>query len=559
MLDDEAQLALVYNGECYNFQALKDALTSSGETFTSSGDTQVVLRLLKREHVNALARLNAMFALGLWNESKKELLLARDRFGQKPLYYARSGRLLVFASEVRALLASGLVSPRIEIEAVISYLSLGAVQGPLTLVKDTFLLAKSGYLIVRDDGDLSRGTYWQVPEDKHPLPEPDLRRLFEDAVSRHFVSDVPVGAFLSGGIDSSAVCAAAVRRMKSSVVSLNVAFPDDPDYSEADRARQIAAALGTEHIEIPVSQSDCLSRVRKAVDSLDQPSIDGANTFMVSQAAHEAGLKVALSGLGGDELFGGYPSFGSVPSMSFWSRVAGPLKTPAGALVAVAGGGADRRIDRVGDLLKAPPDLLSTFLVRRRVFSSASIGELVPSCQRRWISGIPEERQQELLKLITAREPLDGVGLLEMDVYMTEMLLRDSDVMGMAHSLEIRLPFLDCEFAPAVLRQDARIRGQENGSKSFLKSMVRDWLPAEIGWPAKKGFQLPFQSWMQRALRHDIEQGIEALRSYQECFSAESAARLWRSFCRHPETVGWKRPWALFVLGRYLTGHGLRP
>ena len=294
-----------------------------------------------------------------------------------------------------------------------------------------------------------------------------------------------------------------------------------------------------------------------ALTAQDQPTIDAVNTYIVSYAARQAGLKVALSGLGGDELFGGYSSFSRVPLMTWAWRALGPLRPPLARVLAQAGPFAHRSAKLI-DLLESPGDLVSSYLVRRRLFSSRQVRSLLAGDERRcWTPGLRDSVLREAEELVQGRAAADAVGLLEMELYMGHTLLRDSDVMGMAHGLEIRLPFLDADFADRALALEPHARAPSRVPKARLVEALGGALPRDIVMRRKRGFTLPFKEWMLHELRDEVRSGIEALARTGEPFKADGVRELMNAFFQAPEKVGWARPWSLFVLGRYLTGQGL--
>ena len=560
MLDAGRNHALCYNGECYNFQELRHEMQKQGESFTSSGDTEVVLKMLVRRGHECLLDLNAMFALAFWNEARQTLLLARDRFGQKPLYYTLRNGLLIFASEVRALLASGLVPRVADVESVGSFLACGSVCGPRTIVEDVKLLQSGHYLLAAANGASHAvpHAYWSAPRDKVDVAPEELRDAFAAAVKRHMISDVPIGVFLSGGIDSSAVAAAAMKGLGNGVTTLCVVYPDGPATCERWHAKRVADAIGSNHVEVPIMGSRMVELARRALDGMDQPTIDGVNTFVVSCAAREAGLKVALSGLGGDELFGGYRGTFSDPlRLLSLKRKAGPLVSQIGAgLLRLTGNG--RRSAKIVDALIAPDGLLTAYLVRRRLFTSRQIQRMYPTVgQSGWYRGIPSEQFEFLDSLILDRNTHDALGLMEMEQYMGQQLLRDADTMGMANGLEIRVPFLDADFASLALHLPSSSRMPGVEPKHRFVEAIRHWLPPENIARPKQGFSLPFENWMLGELREDVCSGVDEAIRLLPSGTGSSIHKLISDFYRNPDRVGWARPWALFVLGRYLYKTGL--
>ncbi len=557
MVSPDNRWAFVYNGECYNYLEIREELSSHGEGFESTGDTEVVFRFLSAHGPSALTKLNAMFALALWDERERKLIIARDRYGQKPLYFAHVGRLFLFASEVRALLASGLVAREIDPSALLGYLAYGAVQEPSTIVAGVSLLRPAAWMAVEPQGETSTELYWQSPTEKRDTQPNELRESFSAAVKRHLVSDAPLGLFLSGGIDSSAITMAAARTAGARVRTLCVVFPEQADKSEAQYASIVAKRAGTEHTEVPVTGSQMLKILPDALDAMDQPTSDAINTYVVSHAARQAGMKVALSGLGGDELFGGYPSFRDVPRMLRLRRLLAPVRN------SLAKGLADSarfsvRPAKLAELLNAPDNNLCAYLVRRRLFSTQQMREMAPELLcRGWYSGLDENLFRELRTMIDGLNVYDATGLLEMRLYMGQTLLRDSDVMGMNHGLEIRLPFLDAQFASCAIALNSRARAPGKRPKwPFVKAMER-LIPSEIIDRPKRGFTLPFEKWMRYELREEVTDGIRTLVSIFEPLRKDVLLGLWDRFCTQPGKTGWIRPWSLYVLGRYLEKHEL--
>jgi asparagine synthase (glutamine-hydrolysing) len=557
MSSADGRFTFVYNGELYNFRELQHELEGQGERFTSTGDTEILLRLLSRSLEAVLPRLNGMFAFGLWDERERRLLVARDRFGQKPLYWASSGGLLIFASEVRALLESGLVARQIDREGMLSYLSYGAVQGPRTIVRSIALLPAASMLTVESDGPrVTR--YWAPSADRSPASDLELREAFVRAVDRHLIADAPLGLFLSGGIDSSAITSAAARLRNASLTSLCVTFPDQPEQCEAAHARRVAQFAGTEHREIPISGSDLLALLPRALEAMDQPTGDGVNTFLVSHAARLAGIKCVLAGVGGDELFGGYSSFRDVARLLPLQRVNPTLRSGVASLLSWTDP-FSRMPAKMIDLLDAPDGVVPLYLARRKTFSSRQLAALGPALvDGRWSAGVEDDELRDLERLVAGRHPYDAVGLLELTCYMREMLLRDADVMGMSRSLEIRLPFLDAEFATRALAQPPETRKPGRFPKQRFTDAIADLLPRATTRRRKQGFELPFQDWMLHDLRGQVKDGIEAL-AKMDLFAGAQVRSLWERFLVRPNEVGWFRPWSLFSLGGYLQRHRLAP
>src|SRR5690349_540957 len=324
MHDSQTGNWIVYNGEVYNFAEIRRRLEGEGVKFTSHCDTEVILKAYGQWGTACPQHFRGMFAFAIWDASQQQLFLARDRLGIKPLYYAISDGGMLFASEVRAILASGHISRRLNEVALAQYLSFGSISEPETIIEGVSALAP-GHCLLWKSGGVEDFAYWELrPPDRLDAAdaaqvEQKVAELLNEAVSLRCVSDVPIGVFLSGGIDSSAIVAALHRLGTPNVGTFSLVF-EEQDFTESDFSRQVAEKFRTDHSEIVVSQSDVIEAIPHALRAMDQPSVDGINTFMVSREARRAGFKVALSGLGGDEVFAGYETFRTVPRMERWRR-----------------------------------------------------------------------------------------------------------------------------------------------------------------------------------------------------------------------------------------------
>src|SRR5688572_13341482 len=369
-------VCITYNGEIYNGRELRDELEQHGHVFRSHSDTEVILRGYLQWKQDVVTRLRGMFAFGILDAPARLLVLARDPLGIKPLYYTQTAPFC-FASELRALTDAQMTSRVIDDVALSAYLQLGSIPAPLTIYRDIAALPPGHLATLRlGDGELRLRRYWSLTSE--PIEQatvPDVKTALEEAVASHLVADVPVGAFLSGGLDSSAVVALAMRASDTPLRTCSIAF-ESRTHDESGYARAVAEALGTDHHERLVTRNDFLSGVGGFISALDQPSIDGFNTYFVSQTANEIGLKVALSGLGGDELFGGYPSFRGVP------RLVRALKTTrvlagSGAATAIRAVTRSDRWRKVAEAARRPANPASAFLVYRGLFTRSEASEML--------------------------------------------------------------------------------------------------------------------------------------------------------------------------------------
>jgi asparagine synthase (glutamine-hydrolysing) len=549
--------ALALNGEIYNVDALRSELRARGHAFVGHSDTEVALHAWDEWGERFVDHLRGMFAIAAWDARDPRLLLVRDRLGIKPLYIAQAGGRLAFASEVRTLLASGLVDPAPSALGIASYLSLGAVQDPLTLV-DAIESLPPGHLAEwRDGRPLEVRRYWALedafglrstPPSRREAVE-RLRAMLEEATRMHLVSDVPLGVFLSGGIDSTAVTALVSAVSNQPPRSVSVVFPQQA-YSEERYIRMVSERFGTRHESIELDDATVLDQVPDAVAAMDQPSSDGVNTHIVSRLARQAGLTVALSGLGGDELFGGYPSFADVPRLRTIRRaLPGPLGALAAGTLARLGSRSDRQ-QKLARWLADPAATPSAYALRRELFGQREVDALTrqqTDALQRW--QLPPTRERSS----------NDVSLLELSVYMRNVLLRDSDVMSMAHSLEIRVPLLDhvvVEYA-ASLPAAWKLRGRK--PKPLLVDALADLLPDEVVYRPKMGFTLPFEDWLRGALKRDVENVLcdAAVGGAVAPLLDETAVRdVWRRFSNGQ--ASWIRPWSLYVLKVWGEAHAQR-
>jgi asparagine synthase (glutamine-hydrolysing) len=572
MLDPDTGNVIVFNGEIYNFAALRRELEAGGARFGSRSDTEVILKAYARWGADGISRLRGMFAFALWDAARGTLLFARDRLGIKPLYLcsvARPGgrRALLFASEVRAVLASGLVERAVDPVALASYVWNGFVIGPGTIVRGVELLPAATSAIASVDGASTEPhRYWHLPTAADPPgKKEELEAQLSAAVQMHLVSDVPLGIFLSGGIDSSAIAALAVRSGSARVRTFNIGF-DEAVYDESGHARAVARALGTEHHELRLTQEMFRQELPDALASLDQPTFDGINTYFVSRAVREAGLTVALAGTGGDELFGGYQSFRDVPWAARWSRrlavfPPGLRRGLANAVTHAATLPAalppQTRWGKLGDALAARGDLLDTYQVSYSLFSSDFARQLLRCRVNGELHmGLPGKVAQELSELIARSRPLPAISMLELWCFLGERLLRDTDAASMASSLEVRVPFLDHEVVSAASALPEEERFQPLGKKQVLREIALRDLPAALFDRPKSGFVLPIDRWARNALKEEMTAALSD-RDFCEAagLDARAVGRLWSAFLAGSRGLYWSRVWAIYVLGWWCREH----
>lgn len=546
MSDNRQRLWITYNGEIYNFDELRCELAAQGCSFTSQTDTEVVLRLYDRYGENCVSRLRGMFAFAIWDEDRQRLLLARDRLGIKPLYVTETADAVVFASEVRGILASGFVAKDLDFEACAGFLMFGSVPSPLTTVRGVRVFPAAHSMTIDVVGHSARlGTprsYWTLPPEipskrANPAalaPHRSIYNELDEAVRRHLIADVPVGVFLSGGLDSTVVVALASHHTRR-LVTVTAAF-EEGEFDESHHARAVSAHFDTDHREILFRHSDFVGSVDGFLAALDQPTDDGLNTYLISRAARQAGLKVALSGVGSDELFGGYPHYvrlakspGAGIGLLSWKSW--PRAPMARSVAAVA----RRWHDGWGRLAYlAEPSGRAVYSLARGLFSPKRIADLL---------GASETELQNVFGLIQTGDGslLTQVSRLEFERYLHDQLLRDTDAMSMANSLEVRVPYLDDRVVESVIGLPPWQKVSKRINKPLLVDAMGPELPAAIATRRKMGFTLPFDPWIRKSLTqfYDLSLGGIANRAAVE--------DVWSRF--RSGTIHWSRVWALVVLG----------
>ena len=577
MVDPLSGQVLIFNGEIFNFQALRERLLAKGQTFRSTGDAAVLLRALAVEGPAAVATLRGMFAFAAWDPGDRTLLLARDPLGIKPLYIARSGDPgsgwgLAFASEVRALLASGLLgTPRLEPLASASVVWNGFVVGPGTAVQGVESLLPGQLRIERATATERVETYWQLPApgEGEPADDAQLAAALEESVRLHLISDRPLGVFLSGGVDSSSVANLAKRANRGTVHTFTLSFEEE-EYNEGHIARAVARAIGTEHQEVPLTESEFVGQLDRALDSIDQPTFDGLNSFYMSHAVRKAGFTVALVGTGGDELFGGYTSFRDLPALHRTAPLLSWL--PRQALTGAAHGAMallrqeqaalprQTRWAKLPEMLGRVGDLVSLYQLAYALFLPDFQAELLgaPSSSM-LLDGLPGEVRRRLAEEVGGRSDLQAISVLEQRLFLGERLLRDNDVASMAASIEQRLPLVDQVLLATAMRLPDPVRYQPVRRKAALRRAGLAGLDPALFERPKSGFVLPYDRWIRRGLSASIDATLrddEAVRAAG--LAPVPVRRLWHAFQEGAPGLYWSRVWALYVLVRWCQHHGVR-
>lgn len=507
MLDRATGNRIVFNGEIYNFQELRAELNAAGYVFCTSSDTEVLLKLYAEYGVEMLRRLRGMYAFAIWDAKGQSAFLARDPIGIKPLYYSNDGAVFRFASQVKALLAGGAIDTSPEPAGHVGFYTWGAVPEPYTLYKDICALPPGKWLRIERGRGVSSGVFDGVSPRliaacEHPKVMPSgealelLGNAVRESVREHLQSDVPVGVFLSSGLDSAMIAASAANISELRTITLGFDEFVGTDKDEAVLAQNLALQLGAHHRTVRIGLEDFRSDRGRIVEAMDQPSIDGVNTWFVAKAAASCGLKVALSGIGGDELFASYPSFSQLPRISrlvnSFAGLAGAGKAFRLAIAPLLG----RAISpKYAGIFEYGTSLSGLYLLRRGLYMPWELPEVMD-----------REMAREGWRKLNAIHSLDGVidkidssrlaiSALEMSLYMKNQLLRDSDWAGMAHSLEIRVPLADIELLSVAATIFAA--SPKMSKPSVAKVVAKQLSPDFIKLP-KKGFSVPVRIWQER-------------------------------------------------------------
>jgi asparagine synthase (glutamine-hydrolysing) len=503
MLSSDERYAIVFNGEIYNFNELRGVLKSEGVAFRTSSDTEVLLALYAKHRERMLSKLRGMFAFAIWDSLARDLFLARDPYGIKPLYYANTRYGLIFASQVKALAASAWIDRDEEPAARAGFYLWGNVPEPWTCYRDVFAMPAGHWLRVRNGVSGNPvcwhdiGVHWRGIGSKppHDQLQSAVRSALTESVSAHLVSDVPISIFLSGGVDSSVVAGLA-SELGAHVKGITISFAEFVGRSEdeAPIAADTAAFYGLPHEECRVSRDDFLRDLPSIVDAMDQPSIDGLNVWFAAKAAASRGYKVVLSGLGGDELFCGYSSFTRVPRAVAFGRTA-------------ALPGLDRLLNisckwlasrflqpKIGALASMAKSLESAYFLTRCLFLPEELPTLMGTEMAH--AGLSRLGGEFVgLSLACARDSAASVGLLESTIYLRNQLLRDADWASMAHSVELRTPMVDIRLLAALGGFVAAFT--KGAGKALISQSPAMGVPSAVTSRRKTGFGLPISEWLQ--------------------------------------------------------------
>lgn len=492
MITGDGQVVLCFNGEIYNFQEIREDLKSKGYKFHSDTDTEVILYAYQEWGVKSFSRFNGMFAFGLYDKSKKKLFLARDHAGIKPLYYSVNNQKLIFASEVRAFKSYKTNWAQNDYWKIL-FLAFGSVPFPHTTLEDVYMLPKGHYLVV----DLNTFEYnleefqcLHYSEEIRDAKEAKqlIRETLSLAVKRHLISDAPIGIFLSGGIDSSLLTLIANQIGINQLRTVSVTFKE-ATFDESQYQQLVLNKIKSHHTSYCVDDEVFLNALEDILTAMDQPSVDGVNSYFVSKCAHENGLKAVLSGIGADEFFGGYSSFTRMKNLQMLRSI--PSKFLSSGL------------GRIKDTFKRAHYLESKsttgdYLFLRGIYAPGDIAKIL---------GCSEKEVQEVVdKVMYCKDAPDKTGpnyasFLEANIYMQNQLLKDTDYMSMWHGLEVRVPYLDKELLQLVMKVSTSLKYKKKCPKYLLSNTFQHLLPQEVIFRKKYGFTFPFQLWLKKHIK----------------------------------------------------------
>ena len=577
MSNPEKTIWIVYNGETYNFKEKRKHLEELGYHFRSTSDTEVILHLYEHYGNDCVLQMQGIFAFAIYdlrNRQYPRLILARDSLGVKPLLYVKSGNRFIFSSEMKSILSSGLVSPKIDPEALRLLMTYGSIPQPLTFIAGVRMLLP-GHRLIIENGTLFDEEYLTINEDTR-LPEIEgstyeelkllLRTSLEECVRKQMVSDVPVGAFLSGGIDSSIIVAIMARDCKHPVKTFSVGFERGSYHTdEADDAEVIAHKIGTDHTRVIVTGQEVAERIHHFASALDQPSVDGLNSYFVSLAASRL-VKVAISGTGGDELFAGYPWFiQAAKAEAFRSR----HPFTARILTSCArffqnntfNKGVTGPFGRMIDHIRKQEGFLSGYSRNFLIFPARDISRLLSSRVKAEVHEGHEYSRDFFFREVSSDSTvLQNVSIQLLHGYTQNQLLRDIDAVSMAHSLEVRVPLLDYRIVELALSLpdntklgdiskifSAHKSYRKTGAKRILIDSCKDLLPHDIDLQEKRGFGMPFEIWLKGPLKDTMEDALSSESVLKRgLFEDDAVQQLKKHF--YQGKVSWAQIWLLMII-----------
>jgi asparagine synthase (glutamine-hydrolysing) len=571
MSNPQETVWIVFNGEIYNYQSERAYLERIGYSFRSQSDTEVLLYLYEHFGDDFLLRLRGMFALAIYDKrkgpGKERLLLARDQLGIKPLLYTEVNGRFLFASEIKAMLSSGLVEPEIDPNALRLLMTFGSVYQPHTMVKDVKMLLPAHRLII-ENGRTRIERYWSLGTDRYPelrnLPYLEqveaLSEALHESVRLQMISDVPLGAFLSGGVDSSILVAMMTREASQRVKTFSVGFESEgANIDESNDARRTAQFLGTDHTHVLVRGSEVRESILHIASGLDQPSVDGVNSYFVSRAARQ-GMTVAISGTGGDELFAGYPWFLNMATEQKRQPALWASALSAMAIQPIFDNISSLKVGRKISQARKLAGFLNRYALQYRIFGSTGAATMIsPELYRSAHAGRAEYYDLAAIDELSEGTTVERVTGLCLRGYTTNQLLRDIDAVSMSHSLEVRVPYLDTVLMDMALSLPDQTKlnleiptnGSQNtyratGAKRILIDVGRPLLPKDFDIQPKRGFAMPFDAWLSNPLKDVFQDALsETTVRSRGWFDVNAVTNMKNNFLEGRSS--WPQPWLLMM------------
>ena len=544
MSDQEGSIWISYNGEIYNYLQLRNELKAKDYGFESNSDTEVIINGYKEWGIDGLLkRLRGMFAFAIYDLSGRQarLILCRDRFGIKPLYYYLDDELLIFSSEVGAIVKSGIIPVQRNQKADIAFFIFGNIPAPLTTIKNVFSLAMGSYMLI-EDGNKRLVRYYDLINSftKAKIKNAEdiynqLRSILDETVNLHLTSDAPLGVFLSGGIDSSALVALASKVRDIPITTLSIIF-DEEEYSELPYQKMITKQYRTDHRQIKITEKDFYDELDNIFLAMDQPTVDGVNTYFVSKAAKQAGLKAVLSGTGADEVFCGYGSFKKIRLLKAINRLP-KLFRSAFALTA----GFNDRWRKLNYLQK--DDHLALYLTLRGLFAPKDVERILDVSEKEIKEVMDNFELSTMNYELSTMNPIDWLSYMEINFYLQNQLLKDADFMSMYHSVETRVPYLDHILVDYIAAINSSLKIDRYIPKPLLVKPLKEMLPKKVVFRKKQGFTFPFDLWIKKQGKQLLNIAVS-----QGSINKKYAEDIWRKF--EQGRLHWSRAWALIVMGR---------
>ena len=558
MFSDDKRYVLVYNGEIYNFNEIKNELDYS---FKSRTDSEVVLAAYIKWGSKCVNYFNGMFAFAIWDNQEHKLFMARDRLGIKPLYYYHAKNILLFSSELRPLLSTNLIDRRISLSGLVEYLKYQTVHSPNTIVQNINMLEAGTSIHYDRNHNLEKQSYWSPEPNRINTSTLDLQeikdRILEcitKSVNIRMYSDVQSGAFLSGGIDSSTLVSLMSKSSSKKVKTYNVSFDED-EYDESRYAKLVAERYSTDHTEIRLTSETFLKNIPHALNDMDHPSGDGSNSWVVSKCTREEGVKMVFSGLGGDELFAGYPNFKSLYRMDKYSWIFTlPPFLKQKIIRNLFFNSSDYVKGKFNQILKKEGyNFKEYYMVSRQALLDAEIQNILKD-------GMNQGTKSDALNasgtnIFSSENILSKISISELQGYMQNVLLRDTDQMSMAHSLEVRVPFLDHNLVELCLSISDKYKYPKSQKKLLIDS-VKHLLPPSIYERQKMGFTFPWNNWLKNDLHSFASDLIHSL-SKRVHFNEKQVLNLWLEFNRGNPLIKFSSIWSLIVLEHWLQKNNL--